>query len=127
MSGLRITTPLLLFDLAVLALGIYVAVDAGRYPEWAYERLGSRRINWQVWPVLGGLFCGIVAIVFAVLWLTSKRRDVAAAASGGGPDGGSPRGGGWPPPPAPPGDGGWPPSPPSGPDYPPPPPPPPWR
>jgi hypothetical protein len=66
-----------------LAFGIYIAVDAGKYPDWAFERIGTKKSTWQIWPVVGGLCCGIVAIVMGVIWLASKKAEVEAAANGG--------------------------------------------
>lgn len=94
----------IIVGLVWLALGIVVAVDANKYPAEAFRATGSSRTTWQVWPVVGGLLCGIVALVMAIIWFSSKKAAVAAAASGGGGsswDGGY-GSGGYPPPPPPP-------------------------
>jgi hypothetical protein len=116
----------LVISLALLALGIWVAVDASKYPDWAFQRAGTQKWIYQVLAPIGGLFCGIIAIVVGIIWFSSKKAQVAAAAGSGG---GAPEGtyGTSLPPPAPtwgppPAAGTWtPPPPPPGPAAPPPP------
>jgi hypothetical protein len=127
----------LVISLALLALGIWVAVDASKYPDWAFQRANTQKWIYQVLAPIGGLFCGIIAIVVGIIWFSSKKAEVAAAASSGGgaPEGtygtslppSAPTWGPGAPPPAagtpPPAAGTWtpPPPPPSGPATPPPP------
>jgi hypothetical protein len=116
----------LVISLALLALGIWVAVDASKYPDWAFQRAGTQKWIYQVLAPIGGLFCGIIAIVVGIIWFSSKKAQVDAAARSGG---GAPEGtyGTSLPPPAPtwgppPTAGTWtPPPPPPGPAAPPPP------
>ena len=114
-----VTPGFVVVSLAVLAFAIWVAVDASKYPEWAFVQAGTQKWLYQVLVPIGGFFCGIVAIVLGIVWFASKKAQVDQAARGGG---GAPPGtygtslpppasGSWPPPPPPP----------SGPSVPPPP------
>lgn len=67
-------------SLVILGLGIWVAVDAGKYPEAAFSAVGSKKSTWQIWPIVSGLFCGIACIIMAVIWFASKKAAVAQAA-----------------------------------------------
>ena len=86
-----------IIGLALLAFGIYVCVDASKYPDAAFTAVGSKKSTWQIWPVVGGLCCGIAALIMGIIWFSSKKAAVEAAARGGA-------GGGMPPmaPPPPP-------------------------
>ena len=117
----------LVISLALLVLGIWVAIDASKYPEWAFKRAGTQKWVYQVLAPIGGLFCGIIAIVVSIMWFSSKKAQVEAAANSGGaaPEGTygtslPPPAQTWGPPPEP---GTWRPPPPpgSGPAEPPPP------
>jgi hypothetical protein len=127
----------LVISLGLLAFGIWVAVDASKYPDWAFQRAGTQKWIYQVLAPIGGLFCGIIAIVVGIMWFASKKAEVEAASNSGG---GAPEGmygtslppsaptwgpppstGTWTPPPPPPGPAF---PPPPGPAEPPPPPPP---
>ena len=79
------------FVVVPLVLGIWAAVDASKYPDWAFERAGTSKTLWIVLPIVGMLACGIVAIVAAIVWFSSTKQKVQASA-----------GGYLPPPPAPP-------------------------
>lgn len=81
-----------------LGLGIWVAVDASRQPEGAFEAAGTSKTLWIVLPIVGVVACGIVALVAALVWFSSTRARVLAAA-GGSPSGGPPPPGGLPGPP----------------------------
>ena len=81
---------LIVFGFALLAvvplvLGIFVAVDASRYPDWAFERAGTAKTLWIVLPIVSVFVCGPVAIVVAIVWYSSFRRRVIDAAQGGAP------------------------------------------
>ena len=94
-------------NLAVIVFGIFIAVDASKYPDWAFERAGTKKWLYQILTPIAGFLCAIVAIVFGIIWLASKKAQVAGAA-GSGPSGGSygpppgPPPGSWSPPPPPP-------------------------
>jgi hypothetical protein len=107
----------LVFGLGAVVAGIATAIQASKYPEWAFERAGTSKFTWQVIPIVLIFLCGPAAIVMYFVW-TSKREQVAQAAASGGPPGGSGSGAppGWEPPPGPP------PVPPGPPPEPPPPP-----
>jgi hypothetical protein len=121
-----VTAPGLLFFFAMFGFAIYTAVDAAKYPDWAFQRAGSQKWIFTVLTPVVGFLCGLIAIVLGIVWFSSKKAQVAAAASSGG---GAPEGTygtslpppaqTWGPPPAP---GTWrPPPPPPGPAEPPPP------
>ena len=70
--------------LACLAFGIYICVDASKYPDHAFTAVGSKKSTWQIWPVVGGHCCGIAAVIMGIIWLSSKKAAVEAAANQGG-------------------------------------------
>ena len=114
----------------LVAFGIWVAVDASKYPDWAFQRAGTQKWLYQILTPIAGFLCGIVTIVLGIIWFASKRAQVDRASRSGGPPEGTygtsqpPPASTWGPPPAP---GTWtpPPPPPSpGPSAPPPPAPP---
>jgi hypothetical protein len=100
------------FGIVVLVFTIMTAVDASKYPEWAFQQTGSSKFVWQILPIV--FLFGLGGAVMALIWFTSKREAVAVAARQGPPYGygapppgwGPPPGGGWsppaPPPPTPP-------------------------
>jgi hypothetical protein len=103
----------LLVSLAMVAFGIWVAVDASKYPDWAFQQARTQKWLFQILTPIAGFLCGFVAVVFGIIWFASKKAQVEQAARGGAPP--SP---GWAPPPAP---GAWtPPPPPPDPSTPPP-------
>jgi hypothetical protein len=126
MLAVVVTGPGLVFFFALFAFAIYTAIDASKYPDWAFQRAGTQKWLFTVLTPIVGFLCGFVAIVLGILWFTSKKRQVDAMARGAG---GPPEGtyGTSLPPPAPtwgpPTETGtWrPPPPPSGPVSPPPP------
>jgi hypothetical protein len=96
-----------------LVLAIMTAVDASKYPEWAFVQAGTSKFVWQILPIILLFLCGFAGGIMGLIWYSSKRDEVARVARGGGqpPYGyGAPPWGGPPPPPAPPS-----PPPPSGP------------
>jgi hypothetical protein len=85
-----------LFSVAVIGLSIWVAVDAGSLPEWAFQRAGTSKSLWIALPLAGSATCGIVTVVAAVVWFsTYKRRVVAGRDAVAQPQAFTP---GWPPP-----------------------------
>jgi hypothetical protein len=117
-----------IFSVVIVAFGIWVAVDASKYPDWAFQRAGTQKWLFQILTPIAAFLCGIVAIVLGIIWFASKKSQVDQATRGGGPPEGTygtsqpPPASTWGPPPAP---GSWsppPPPPPSpGPATPPPP------
>lgn len=109
---------------AVVVFGVWVAVDASKYPDWAFERAGTQKWLFQILTPVAAFLCGIVAIVLGIIWFASKKAQVEQASRSGGPPEGTygtsqpPPASTWGPPPAP---GSWtPPPPPPGPATPPP-------
>jgi len=107
-----------------IVIAIMTAVDASKYPEWAFVQTGTSKFVWQILPIVLLFLCGIAGGVMGLIWFTSKRDVVAAAARAGGPP---PYGYGAPPGAAPYPPPNYPPptyQPPAPPSYPPPTPPP---
>ncbi len=75
----------MLLAVVPLVCGLFVAIDASRYPEWAFERAGTARTLWIVLPIVSIVVCGPVAIVTAIVWYSSFRRRVIDASQGGAP------------------------------------------
>ncbi|MDQ1510306.1 MAG: hypothetical protein QOG50_2150 [Actinomycetota bacterium] len=115
-----------------IVIAIMTAVDASKYPEWAFQQTGTSKFVWQILPIVLLFLCGIAGGVMGLIWFSSKRVAVAGAAQAAGPPpygyvpppsgGPQPAPGGWTPSPAPP---PYPPPPPTPPPTPPPPYPPP--
>jgi hypothetical protein len=76
---------LILLLLVVPALGIWVAIDAGSKPPWAFDRIGQNKTLWVVLPLVGIFLCGIVTIAMAIMWFASIRPKVISAPSGSSP------------------------------------------
>ena len=97
--------------------GIWVAVDASKYPDWAFQRAGTQKWLFQILTPIAGLLCGIVTIVLGIVWFASKKAQVEQASQSGPSDGpygaagpygtSQPPASTWGPPPA---SGGWTPS-----------------
>lgn len=79
-------TVFVLVVLVAVVLGLVVpvlaAVDAGRYPESAFEQAGTSKTLWIVLPLVGIAACGVVAIGAAIGWYVSVKPRVVAAAGG---------------------------------------------
>src|SRR5664279_3737380 len=99
-----------LVGIGVLVLSIMTAIDASKYPEWAFQQAGTSKFVWQILPIVFLFVCGLGGVIMGLLWFASKRDAVATAARGGPPYGYGAPPPGWGPPP---GGGGW--SPPSAP------------
>jgi hypothetical protein len=102
--------------IAAFVLPILAAIDASKYPEWAFQQTSSSKFVWQVLPIILLIACWPAGGVLGLLWYTSKRHEVERAALAGGPPpyyGVPPN---FPPPPTwpqpPPGSWGPPPAPP---------------
>lgn len=135
----------IILGLATLAAGIFVAVDANKYPDTAHQAAGAPKGAWIGGGIVGGILglccCFPLGLIVPILWFAVYKKKVEAGQGGpgfGGPPGGyggPPPGGGYGGPPPgggfggpPPGGqpGGFPPPPPQAPPgggYPPPPPP----
>jgi hypothetical protein len=82
---------LIMLGVAGVALGVYTAIDASRYPEWAFERAGTSKNTWVVLPIVLALFLGVGALAMGIVWLASKKLDVATIALTFPPEWGGPR------------------------------------
>jgi hypothetical protein len=73
---------LLLFGgvLLPMALALWVAVDAARYPNAAFEAARTSKTLWVILPVAGIFFCPL-GVVAAALWFGVFRRRVVGAAT----------------------------------------------
>ena len=71
--------------LGSIVLAIMTAVDASKYPEWAFVQTGTSKFVWQILPIVLLFLCGIAGGVMGLIWFTSKRDAVAAVARAGGP------------------------------------------
>ena len=93
-----------IIGLGLLAFGIATAIDAGKFADDAFRRAGTKKLTWQLWPVLGGVLCGLVALIMGIIWFSSTKAKVAAAQMSGGmgaPPQSGPSSWGSPPPPPP--------------------------
>jgi hypothetical protein len=68
-----------------IALGIIVAVDAGKYPDWAFTQAGSRKSTWQIWPIVLAVLCGLGTLIMLIIWFASKKPAIERIAAAGGP------------------------------------------
>lgn len=73
---------ILLIGWIPLVCGIATAASASKYPETAFEAIGSSKTLWIVLPVVGIFFCGFVAIIAAVIWFARMKGNVEAASTG---------------------------------------------
>jgi hypothetical protein len=139
MAGFGVFAIFAAVGIASLVLSIVTAVSASKYPDWAFQQVGTSKFIWQILPIILIFVCGWAGGVMGLIWLSSKRDQVERAAQTGGgapygygpgpqqygaPQYGGPPPPGWGPPPAPgtppPAPGTWtPPQAPQG--YPPPP------
>ena len=72
---------ILLIGWIPLVCGIATAVSASKYPESAFEAVGTSKTLWIVLPIVGIFACGLVTIVAAILWYSSYKPKVARAAA----------------------------------------------
>ena len=75
----------LVFAAIWLGLAIFVAVDANKYPDWAFAQTGSSKTVWQVVPIVLAFFCGLGTLIMAIIWFSSKKPAVERAADLGHP------------------------------------------
>jgi len=55
-------------------------IDALTKPDAVWQRAGENKLLWGLGQLLGAFFCGIVGLVFAIIYWTSIRPRVIAAA-----------------------------------------------
>jgi flagellar basal body-associated protein FliL len=65
--------------LALFALEIWAFIDIVRRPDWSFQAAGTSKVTWILLMVLGFFLCGPVALVTAIIWLSSKRQQLDAA------------------------------------------------
>ena len=70
-----------LLGIVPLVLGIWVALDASRFPDRAFERADTSETLWIVLPIVGVVACGIVSVVAAIVWFSSYRSKIVKAAA----------------------------------------------
>ena len=70
-----------LLGILPLVLGIWVAIDASRFPDTAFERADTSKTLWIVLPIVGVVACGIVSVVAAIVWFSSYRSKIVKAAA----------------------------------------------
>ncbi len=75
----------IVIGLLILALGIWVAVDANSFSDAAWQSAGQNKMVWMIVPIVGALICGLVTIVMAIVYFTSIKQKLSAASSGGAP------------------------------------------
>ena len=71
--------------LAAIVLAIWAAIDASRYPEWAFAQAGATKTIWVVAPIVTIFLCGFIALVPALMWFLSAKQTVVAATAAGPP------------------------------------------
>ena len=55
-------------------------IDALTKPDAVWQRAGENKLLWGLGQLLGALFCGVVGLVFAIIYWASIRPKVIAAA-----------------------------------------------
>ena len=86
MAAAVIFRPISLVFLALwIGLGILVAVDAGKYPDWAFTQAGGRKSTWQIWPIVLAAVCGPFMLIMLIIWFASKKPAIERIAAAGGP------------------------------------------
>ena len=76
--------PIELIIILLAAIPFIVAVvggiDAATKPGVQWQRAGENQMLWVLGQLLGAFFCGIVGLVFAIIYFTSIRQRVIATA-----------------------------------------------
>ena len=66
---------------AVLIVPIVGGIDAATKPGVVWQRAGENQMLWVLGQLLGAFFCGVVGLVFALIYFTQIRPKVLAARS----------------------------------------------
>ena len=82
-----VIVPFLVLGIGSIVVVVMTAVDASKYPDWAFQQAGTTKFTWQIIPIVLLFLCGIAGGVMGLIWYTSKREAVARAAAGGAPYG----------------------------------------
>ncbi len=75
--------------IAVLGFGIYCAVDANKYPDWAWEQTGQNKALWMVMligvPLLTCWCCGLffAGLIPSLIYFLNIKKKLDAAQGGG--------------------------------------------
>jgi hypothetical protein len=70
---------------AVVAVGVIGGIDAAMKPDSAWQQADQNKLLWVLGQLLGAFFCGIVGLVFAVIYFSSIRPQVIRAQGLGPP------------------------------------------
>ena len=70
---------IVVLSLVLLAVQIWAFIDIVRRPDWAFQAAGTSKTTWILLMVLGFFLCGPVALVTAIVWLSSRRTQLDAA------------------------------------------------
>src|SRR3954468_9956556 len=95
-----IILPFFAIAIGSVVISIMTAVEASKYPDWAFQQTGSSKFVWQILPIILLFACWPAGGVVGLIWYSSKRNEVARAALAGGPPpyyGAPPPGWGQPP------------------------------
>lgn len=76
---------ILVFGVAATALSVWAAIDAGSFPDHAFEAAGTSKMLWILLPLVGLLMCGLGPIAAAIWFLAFKPRVRAALDGASGP------------------------------------------
>ncbi len=77
-------------NIVFIGLGIWVAVDASKYPDWVWQSTGQNKVLWQILPIVIGLCCGCFGLIPVLIYFLNIKKKLDAAQGGG-------YGGGYPP------------------------------
>jgi hypothetical protein len=75
----------LVVGIGSLVLSIMCCIDSSKYPEWAFQQVGTTKFVWQILPIILLFVCGVAGGVMGLIWYTGKRDEVARAANAAGP------------------------------------------
>ena len=84
-----------LSNVIFIGLGIWVAVDANKYPDQVWQQAGQNKVLWQAMPIIVGLCCGCLGIIPVLIYFLSIKKKLDQFNAGGGYGGYG--GGGYPP------------------------------
>ncbi len=71
-----------LVNLVFLGIGIWIAVDANKYSDTAWQSTGQTKMVWVVVPVLVGFCCGIFVLIPVLYYFLSVKKKLDAASGG---------------------------------------------
>jgi len=74
---------IILIAIAVFLVSLIGGIDAATKPEPQRRAAGQSKMLWVLGQLLGAFFCGIVGLIFAIIYWSSIRQQVITA--GGAP------------------------------------------